>query len=552
MSRAACALIVALVSGCGSGESAGRPRASGGNTSSGGTAAHGGVPPSSGKGGADDVPFERPPYEPRPSSCGFDEPAFCDTFEDGPREGGRSGELAPASWSVARGVPYNSSSLDDAFRIGPALVGDCRDGVSHTRVLPDTDVLVCDPITTIPTRHALGTAAAQNYGLSTYRIRQPFDFAGRTGTIKLDMDLTNNGLGGWPALIIAEDPSPAPSFDWQERGSGPKNGVEIEFGTGWCNDPHSLQPIIYTFADYVQTAFTPSFDCENVHSLTQPDAFNHVEVYLTQRHLELWVSDASADGVEFPNFQKLWEGDLDLPFDRGYVSLALRNHATLKYWLGSAAQLRWDNIGFDGPPVTSTREFSVPDSLLPYFGLPGCVMGDSSECRWAGDVIPEFPDDAGRMACAATGCEYEGEGRSVGYTLPNEGDTEAEAATLELSGVELGEATRARLIFAATYPWFEWNGVDHPPQFISLLYRLNGGEWHERPISDAEANAFRDFSPDLGGAGFGAGLLNQTIELDLSELRAGDNRIELRSAHTWTGTYRATITGADLVLDSPP
>jgi hypothetical protein len=68
---------------------------------------------------------------------------------------------------------------------------------------------------------------------------------------------------------------------------------------------------------------------------------------------------------------------------------------------------------------------------------------------------------------------------------------------------------------------------------------------------DAEANAFTDYFPELGGAGASAGLLNQAIELPLSELEAGDNRIELRSAHTWTGTYRVTATGADLVLDTP-
>src|SRR5687768_7566477 len=58
--------------------------------------------------------------------CGFEEPAFCETFEDGPQAGGRSGELDEARFSVARGMPYNPSSFDDAFRIGPALIGDCR------------------------------------------------------------------------------------------------------------------------------------------------------------------------------------------------------------------------------------------------------------------------------------------------------------------------------------------------------------------------------------------------------------------------------------------
>ena len=71
--------------------------------------------------------------------------------------------------------------------------------------------------------------------------------------------------------------------------------------------------------------------------MTAPGALNHVEVYVTQTHLEVWTSDTSPDGVTFPNLHLLWAGDVALPFSRGYVSLALRNHATMKYWLGSAA-----------------------------------------------------------------------------------------------------------------------------------------------------------------------------------------------------------------------
>jgi len=534
-----CALFIA---GCGAGKSDGSSK----SNDAPGQAGH--------AGNAADVPFEHPDvptdYVPKPGNCGFDAPAFCDDFEAGPAPSSRSGELSASNWSVARGMPQNAYDSNDVVRIGPALIGQCRVGLSNTRVLPDSDVLVCDPIATIPSRHVLAAAAAQNYGLSTYRIRQPFDFAGRTGTIKLDMDLSNNGLGGWPALVIAEDPSPAPSFDWQERGSGPRNGVEIEFGTGWCNTPHTLEAIVYAFNDYVQTTHAPTFDCDIPHAHTAPDSLNHVEVYLTQKHLEVWTSDASADGVNFPNQHLLWQGDLALPFSRGYVSLALRNHATLKYWLGSAASVRWDNIGFDGPVVTGYREYSAPDSLTPYQGLPGCKMGGDS-CLWAGDVIGQFPDDAGRVACAESSCTYDGQGLNVGYMLPNE-EEDAPPVSLPFHSVALGDATRARLILAATYPWFEWNGVMFPPTHLSLRVRVNGGSWHDRPVSEAEVNAFTDYFPELGGAGASAGFLNQAIDLDLSELREGDNQIELRAAGTWTGAYRVTLTGADLVLDQSP
>lgn len=498
-----------------------------------------------------DVSFDRPDgdYVPSPGTCGFAAPAFCDDFEAGPAApgGGRSGELDPTRWSVARGQPYNSASFDDAFRVGPALIGACRADLSNTRVLPDRDVLVCDPTPVIPTRHALATVAEQNYGLATYRIRQPFDFAGRTGTIKLDIDLSNNGLGGWPALILAQDPSPAPSFDWQERGSGPRNGVAIEFGTGWCNTPHTLETIVYTFADYLQTSFVPSFDCAVSHATTSPGALNHVEVYLTQSHLEVWASDVSSDGLTFPNLHLLWAGDVALPFSRGYVSLAVRNHATMKYWLSSAATVRFDDIGFDGPVVTGTREYSAPDSLTKYTGLPGCKM-TGSDCLWEGDVIPGAPADADRVMCAQTACTNPGEGRNVGYVVPTSAEMTAPTA-IPFPGVVKAAAKRARIALAGIYPWFEWNGVLKPVSAIAIQMRWNGGAWRRRPLTDVEANAFMDFSPDLGGAGSGAGLLNQIIDVDLADLRDGDNVLELQSDGTWTGTYRVMVTGLDLLLD---
>lgn len=62
----------------------------------------------------------------------------------------------------------------------------------------------------------------------------------------------------------------------------------------------------------------------------------------------------------------------------------------------------------------------------------------------------------------------------------------------------------------------------------------------------------RDFSQEaqLGGAGQGAGFLNQIIDLELGELREGDNRLELQSAGTWTGSYRVAVAALDLLLSA--
>jgi hypothetical protein len=497
----------------------------------------------------DPPPFQPPPaglddagtYQPVPGSCGLDAPAFCDTFEAPPRPaGGRAGELDPARWSGVRGGPWGHASLADAFAVGPALVPECRAGRTGTLVLPGDDALICDPTAQIPTRHLLTATAAQNYGLSTYRIRQPFDFAGRTGTIKLDLEIASGW--GWPAIVIAQDPSAAPSLDWEERGSGPQNGVEVEFDGGWCGAYDTIRPNLYLFRDHVQTGPVGKSDDCSLYATTAPGALNHVEIYLTQQHLEVWASDASPDGVAFPHFHLLWAGDVDLPFTRAYVSLVGRNHATIKYWAGASWIGRWDNVGFDGPEVTTWREHSVPEPLTVTHGLPGCKIG--GVCEWRGQTIADHPDDD--SVCSES-CDFDGEGRNVGYVVPR---SDEPPARLTIPGVRLDGVVGARLSLAADYPWFEWGGMFPAPTQLDLRHRLNGGPWHDRFISDVEVNAFANYFPDVLTGPGGAGLLNQMITLDPAELREGDNVLELSTSGTWTGDYRVGVVGVDLVLST--
>jgi hypothetical protein len=71
---------------------------------------------------------------------------------------------------------------------------------------------------------------SQNHGSNAYRIRQPFDFEVRIGTLAFDADLTSDPLLlGYLSVTIAEDPTPTPSWDVNGRGANPRNGLRIVF-----------------------------------------------------------------------------------------------------------------------------------------------------------------------------------------------------------------------------------------------------------------------------------------------------------------------------------
>ena len=82
--------------------------------------------------------------------------------------------------------------------------------------------------------------------------RQPFDFAGRTGTIVFEVDAKifprNDGHGWWNEIWISEDPSPIP----YQRGlpsvdSVARNSIGFVFqGTNWwdgCNKANMMNGV---------------------------------------------------------------------------------------------------------------------------------------------------------------------------------------------------------------------------------------------------------------------------------------------------------------------
>lgn len=433
----------------------------------------------------------------RPTPCGRNF-AFCDTFDAPARSPGpRTVDLEPARWSAGRIAPQLASFGDCTICAGAATIPTCRPGVG-SKVFPDRDTLVCVPRAGVASAHLLVAVASQNYGLNSYRIRQPFDFAKRTGKIVFDVEAhAQEALLGWVSLEVSADPTPTPSYTNFEY--GPLQRSEVSFQVKVCEGISSPRVGVRegrVFRNFAQSMLKPHFEVDGDDCLlTADDRMNRFEVRLSRTSIEVFGTDKSADGVTFAKPRRVYAANLDLDFERGYVSITTRNHASLKYTEGAldAWVVRWDNVGFDGNVHANFREYSVPDSLT-----------KTSEG-----------------------------GRNLGYRLPQ--DTSS-PLSLELDNVNPAGAVRAALAFTTYYPLC-CESSDYSK--YNLRYRVNGGKWHDRFLDRAELKAIS--LPDQHGAH------NQTIALDPAELKNGRNQFQFVTAGVSQG-FDAAIANIDLIL----
>ncbi len=407
-----------------------------------------------------------------------------------------------------------------AWGIPNATIPTCRAGIG-TQVSPGSDTLVCDANGDIASSYLLMAVAAQNYGQNTLRVRQPFDFAGRTGKIVFDAQgYVFNPLYGWISLSVIEDPAGVPSYSLgdtgttnEEGGAAPRSGFEVQFGTGCGGFPSvgfglTMLDVFNDYKDTVSSVDQPA--CIS----GQEGKLNHFEITVSQTQIEVSVSPVSADGKTFEPVAKVKTFDVDLPFTRGYVELSTYNHATLKYsqngdygstHVYDAWLTRWDNVGFDGPVIGNTREYEIADSLIP---------GMNS---W----------------------NFEGPVTSVGYRVPDAKD--GPNTKLTFKSVDLAKATSARLSLVS---WYLNNDGNNPPsdKFI-LRYRLNGKAWHDRPLTPGEIALLTNSHSQ--------GQLAQTIDVPVPDLVSGDNTLEFVATGISQG-YPPAVSSIDLILGLAP
>jgi hypothetical protein len=490
--------------GGGSGGGTGGGSAGTGGSSGGGTGG-GQEGPDSG------IPADGATVVPGAPGCGLGTAAFCETFDKPVGKGGRADELDHRLWSGSRVQPQMNTSNGLATGIANATIPPCRNGLPAT-VPPNQDTLICDPNNDLRNNHLLVAVAAQNYGQNAYRIRQPFDFAGRTGKIVFDAEgFIYSSLFGWVSLEITEDPVNAPSYSVGAQGQNndeggivPRNGIAFNFANncaGYVMPPAMSVRFVDFITEYKDNVIEPKPpSCVKI----KKGSLNHFEIAISQQKVEVFVTDASTDGSTFGQPKMIFSANVNLPFTRGYVTISTHNHATLKYGNQNgipridAWTARWDNVGFDGPVINNWREYEIDDALTP------------------GKDAPNLPP---------------GPVLNIGYVVP---DAANPPRALTFKGVDLANVTAARLSLSA---WMDY-GQGMPAQF-TLRYRFNGKAFIDRKVTPGELMVLTN--------GHTLGQFSMIIDVPLADLVAGDNVLEVVTVNVPRG-YPPAISNIDLVL----
>jgi hypothetical protein len=314
--------------------------------------------------------------------------AFCETFDAPAGTGTRSGDLDSTVWGVSRvlgDTNFGQGTLNAAPPV--SLVG-CN---GTTTVLPPHDVIICNgQLREATNDNASGAPEAGGVTVLAMYPKQPFDFAGRTGSIGFDVSNDTHGLhAAWPELWVTDKPVPAPFTHLGNWVALPQHGFGIRFAAQALPGQYGLCPtfdnttrwtvdsavvvrnFVYEDATVFGTFGTRSaspltvtaLDCV-VASPDESGALNHVEVQVRQNQIEVYATDA---GTVAPLKHIATIANANLTLTRGLVWLEDAHYNADKGSLPSQRQhtFVWDNLAFDGPFTYRDLSFDALDNAAP-------------------------------------------------------------------------------------------------------------------------------------------------------------------------------------------
>jgi len=329
-------------------------------------------------------------------------PAFCDTFDAPAGTGNRSGDLNGNLWGVSRISQGDNFGQGQYNTWAPTTLDLC--GTNVTNVLPPDDVRICNGklVESI-------TDGGSQATLAMYP-KQPFDFAGRTGTISFD--LTNDSQGGhaaWPEIWLTDKPVPAPSnTNGGELSSYPQNGLEISFdgGGGQCNNDSTLTSVgsIHRISNYqsIDLSLT-EIGCVQKSSGSN-SAMNHYEIRISQNQVDVYATDPGSSTLKLIASAQ----NAGLTLTRGLLWMTDTHYNANKFDSQGTHTFAWDNFGFDGPVLARDLTFDAPDAMRSIGSQPNlCPCGSNIyNLGWYSDAtkpatVTTMPMTAANIQAAA-------------------------------------------------------------------------------------------------------------------------------------------------------
>jgi hypothetical protein len=316
---------------------------------------------------------------------------FCDTFDAPAPSVSRAGDLNANVWGVSRQMGGGTNFGQNEYNLWNSTLIDKCDG-SQPRVNAPNDIIICNG--------QLREAANDNnsgvfdegdvISLAMYP-KQPFDFAGRTGTVSFDVSNDTAGShAAWPEFWLSDLPVPDPFNHFDSWQTLPANGLGIRFHAaapigqwGACPNGNNLNQWRWTVGSAavvrgyvlddsegygVRTAMdVKQLDC--VIESGGPGQMNHIELRISQNQVDVYATDAGVAATPATLKHIAVITNTNLTLSRGLIWIEDVHYNADKSGQPRPSQrehtFAWDNVAFDGPFVYRDFSYDALDNTAP-------------------------------------------------------------------------------------------------------------------------------------------------------------------------------------------
>jgi hypothetical protein len=371
------------------------------------------------------TPIVTPPPPPPIANCGNllgTAVIFCDTFDTPSASGGRAGQLNPDVWGASRTMGAGTNLGQQQYGMwATTALPDCAGNT--TRVNPPNDIIICNG----QLREASNDNISLQFdngdvtALAMYP-KQPFDFAGRSGTISVDVSNDTDGFhAAWPEIWVSDAPVPAPFNHFDSFIALPVNGFGVRLSANCdpgqqcvCPNGNNLNTFRWTVGSAVVSRngtlndsdgsggvgpTVTQMDC--VIASSGPGNMNHVELRVSQNEIDVYATDAGVvpTKANLRLIAKITNANLTLT--RGLVWLEDVHYNADKGDPAKPSQRQhtftWDNLAFDGPFTQRDFTFDAPDALslvVPGATNLGKFSAPNAQATWTTSSLPANPQAA--------------------------------------------------------------------------------------------------------------------------------------------------------------